>query len=299
MVLSACGSSAQISSTVRPSSALTTPGASPGSKPTTAGSTTIIDQAGPPPVILQDTSPDQLAAQVHLTIGGYDPATQNLAELSIVFLHQGHWAQFVRGERLSCNGITLQGAGTTFDLQVPAETIGADCLHLHVWSEVGHPRFHSAADPDHPVASRRVPDRSEPRDTGPLPGGRPEHHGLHHRPRTGDQKLGISIWRSADPPDGKPADPGHARHERPIGWFRIDHPLAVLRTCGYTWSWVSACRREWRWCPGDSRHVVLTDGSLPAPRSEPCQDKRELRLLTLSAGGITLLMRGRGFRGQR
>jgi len=124
LVLSACGSSAQISSTVRPSSALTTPGASPGSKPTTAGSTTIIDQAGPPPVILQDTSPDQLAAQVHLTIGGYDPATQNLAELSIVFLHQGHSAQFVRGERLSCNGITLQGAGTTFDLQVPAETIG-------------------------------------------------------------------------------------------------------------------------------------------------------------------------------
>ena len=41
-----------------------------------------------------------------------------------MFLHQGHWAQFVRGERLSCNGITLQGAGTTFDLQVPAETIG-------------------------------------------------------------------------------------------------------------------------------------------------------------------------------
>jgi hypothetical protein len=42
-----------------------------------------------------------------------------------VFLHQGHWVQFVRGERLSCNGTTLPGPGTAFDLKVPAETIGA------------------------------------------------------------------------------------------------------------------------------------------------------------------------------
>ncbi len=124
LILGACGRSAQSSSTVHPGSALTTPGTSPGSKPTSAGSKTIIDQAGLPPVVLEDTSPDQLAAQVHLTIGGYDPASQNLAELSIVFLHQGHWVQFVHGERLTCNGITLPGPGTAFDLKVPAETIG-------------------------------------------------------------------------------------------------------------------------------------------------------------------------------
>lgn len=124
LVLSACGSSAQSSSPVHPGSALTTPGVSPGSKPSAAGSTTIIDQAGPPPLVLEDTSPDQLAAQIHLTIGGYDPATQNLAELSVVFLHQGLWVRFVRGERLSCNGIALPGPGTAFDLKVPAETIG-------------------------------------------------------------------------------------------------------------------------------------------------------------------------------
>jgi hypothetical protein len=93
-------------------------------KQSAAGSTVIIDQAGPPPLVLEDTSPDQLAAQVHLTMGGYDRATQNVAELSIVFLHQGRWVRFVRGERLACNGIALPGPGTAFDLKVPAETIG-------------------------------------------------------------------------------------------------------------------------------------------------------------------------------
>jgi hypothetical protein len=83
----------------------------------------IIDQAGPPPVVLDDTSPGQLAAQVHLTIGGYDPANQNVAELSIVFLHGGRWVRFVRGERLTCNGISLPGPGTAFDLKLPADTI--------------------------------------------------------------------------------------------------------------------------------------------------------------------------------
>src|SRR5258708_33290986 len=123
LLLSACGSLPQSSSPVHPSSDLTTPGTSPGAKPTAAGSATIIDQAGPPPVVLEDTSPDQLAAQVHLTIGGHDPATQNLAELSIVFLHQGRWGQFLRGQRLRCNGITLPRPGTALRLHVPAHTI--------------------------------------------------------------------------------------------------------------------------------------------------------------------------------
>jgi hypothetical protein len=108
---------------VHPDSAVTTPRTSPGTTPSAARSITIIDQAGPPPLVLADTSPDQLAAQVHLTIGGYDPASQDLAELSIVFLHQGRWVQFVGGERLVCNGITLPGPGTAFDLKVPAEAI--------------------------------------------------------------------------------------------------------------------------------------------------------------------------------
>lgn len=104
-------------------SALATPSISPSTKPSAAGSITVIDQAGPPPLVLADTSPGQLAAQIHLAIGGYDPASQNLAELSIVFLHQGRWVQFVRGERLTCNGITLPGPGTAFDLKAQTETI--------------------------------------------------------------------------------------------------------------------------------------------------------------------------------
>ena len=108
---------------VHPGSALTTSSISPSTKPSAARSITIIDQAGPPPVVLADTSPDQLAAEIHLTIGGYDAASQNLAELSIVFLHQGRWVQFVRGERFVCNGLTLPGPGTAFDLRVPAEAI--------------------------------------------------------------------------------------------------------------------------------------------------------------------------------
>jgi hypothetical protein len=117
VVMSACGPG-------HPGSALATPSPDPVSKHNPAGSSISIDLAGPPPLVLQDTSPDQLAAQVHLTIGSYDPATRNVAELSIVFLHDGHWVQFVRGERLTCNGIPLPGPGTAFDLQVPAETIG-------------------------------------------------------------------------------------------------------------------------------------------------------------------------------
>ena len=109
---------------VHPASVLTTPGTSSVSRPSAAGSTMIIDQAGPPPLVLDDTSPGQLAAQVHLAIGGYDPASRNVAELSIVFLHEGRWVKFVRGERLSCNGISLPGPGTAFDLKLPADTIG-------------------------------------------------------------------------------------------------------------------------------------------------------------------------------
>ena len=106
----------------RPGSTLTTPGASPGSKSSGAGRFTTIDQVGPAPVVLANTAPDQLAAQVHLTMGGYDPATPGIAELSIVFLHGGHWVSFVRGERVTCNGLPLLGPG--FDMKVPAETIG-------------------------------------------------------------------------------------------------------------------------------------------------------------------------------
>jgi hypothetical protein len=103
---------------------LSTPANSLGPTPSAARANMIIDQAGPPPVVLEDTSPGQLAAQVNLTMGGYDPATRDLAELSIVFLHQGQWVRFVRGERLTCNGTILPGPGTAFDLKVPAATIG-------------------------------------------------------------------------------------------------------------------------------------------------------------------------------
>jgi hypothetical protein len=83
---------------------------------------TIVDNAGPPAIVLKDTSPGQLDLSLSLTIGGYDAATRDVTELDIVFMHQRRAVQFVAGEHITCNGLTVPGLGANFNLKVPSET---------------------------------------------------------------------------------------------------------------------------------------------------------------------------------
>ncbi len=87
----------------------------------TPGRTATDSYVGPPPIILQDTAPGQLALSVNLGFGGYDAATRDTAELDVVFASRGRTVQFVAGERLACNGLALPSYGTNFDLKVPSE----------------------------------------------------------------------------------------------------------------------------------------------------------------------------------
>jgi hypothetical protein len=99
--------------------------ASPSPRPSpanSAGSFSIIDIAGPPALILKNTSPSNLGVSLNLSVGGYDASTRNLTELAISFSSQGRWVQFVADERVTCNGIALPRGGGTFDLKVATDT---------------------------------------------------------------------------------------------------------------------------------------------------------------------------------
>jgi hypothetical protein len=90
---------------------------------TMARSIAIIDQAGPPPLVLKDSSPARLAASLSLMVGGYDAATRDITEMAIGFSSQGRLVQFVGDERMSCNGTVLPRGGGTFDVKVPTEAL--------------------------------------------------------------------------------------------------------------------------------------------------------------------------------
>src|SRR5258706_7741790 len=65
----------------------------------TPGRTATDSYAGPPPIILRDTAPGQLALSVNLGFGGYDAVTRDTAELDVVFASRGRTVQFVAGGR--------------------------------------------------------------------------------------------------------------------------------------------------------------------------------------------------------
>src|SRR5215831_16859443 len=76
-----------------------------------ATSSSHSGDAPAPTIVLQDTSPGQLALSLHLNIGGYDAATRDITQLNVGFLHQGNLVQFQADERLSCNGTNLTRTG--------------------------------------------------------------------------------------------------------------------------------------------------------------------------------------------
>jgi hypothetical protein len=99
--------------------------ASPSPRPSStnsAGSLSHIDYAGPPVLILKDTSPSHLAVSLNLSVGGYDAFIRNVTELAIGFSSQGRRVQLVADESVTCNGIALPRGGGTFDVKVPSDT---------------------------------------------------------------------------------------------------------------------------------------------------------------------------------
>jgi len=124
-LLAGCAAGATASTRLAPNPP--TPRIAPSQGPRTgpangAGSVTIIDTVGPPPVVLEDTSPSHLALSLYLTVGGYDSSTRNMTEMAISFSSRGRRVQFVADERVTCNGVALQRGGGTFDVKVSSDT---------------------------------------------------------------------------------------------------------------------------------------------------------------------------------
>ena len=125
LLVAACGAGPTTSTRVVSNSLSPQTTESPSPRPSpanSAGSFSHIDYAGPPALILKDTSPSHLALSLNLSVGGYDASTRNLTELAISFSSQGRWVQFVADERVTCNGIALPRGGGTFDLKVSTDT---------------------------------------------------------------------------------------------------------------------------------------------------------------------------------
>ena len=87
------------------------------------GRTVIVDQAGPAPIILKDTSPGHLALSLYVDMGGYVGADRDITEMAISFSSNGHLVQFVADERMACNGVSLPRGGGTFDTKLPTPTL--------------------------------------------------------------------------------------------------------------------------------------------------------------------------------
>lgn len=88
------------------------------------GSPMDVDRwGGPPPLIMKDFSPANLALSLYLHMGGYDAAGRNITELVISFSSGGRSVQFVGDEGITCNGVPLQRGGAVFDGKVPTETL--------------------------------------------------------------------------------------------------------------------------------------------------------------------------------
>lgn len=100
------------------------PAPSPRTSPANSGEMfSTIDTAGPPPLVVQDTSPGHLALSLYLSVGGYDASTRDVTEVAISFSSLGRSVQFVADETVTCNGIALSRGGGTFDVKVPTDAL--------------------------------------------------------------------------------------------------------------------------------------------------------------------------------
>src|SRR5919201_4778376 len=85
-------------------------------KPELAGADLTDSWAGPPPIVLTDTSAARLSLSLRLDVGGFDSTTRDKTEISVMFTSAGRLVRLRGDERITCNGIVVSLHGTTFDL---------------------------------------------------------------------------------------------------------------------------------------------------------------------------------------
>lgn len=83
----------------------------------------VSDHGLPAPIILADTSPAHLDAEIGVTIGGYDAASRTTTEIAVQFTSGGRLVQFTKGETLACNGAQPTAISTGFDEKLPTSAV--------------------------------------------------------------------------------------------------------------------------------------------------------------------------------
>ncbi len=119
------GCAATSAATAPSATSTTSPSPSPG---ISTGSNGVVDLAGPPPIILTDSSARHLALSLHLTVGGYDASTRNTTEIGIGFSSQGRAVRFAADERMTCNGAAGIRGGGGFDFKLPTEALAGKAV---------------------------------------------------------------------------------------------------------------------------------------------------------------------------
>src|SRR5712664_2562505 len=89
-------------------------------------------QAGPSPLVLQDTSPGQLTVFVALDMGGYDAASREKTLIDVHLQHGGRPVKFVAGEQITCGGVGLTQFTGSFEGEFTTASIAGntmDCVY--------------------------------------------------------------------------------------------------------------------------------------------------------------------------
>lgn len=86
-------------------------------------------QAGPPPVVLADTSPGQLDLHIGVTMGGYEVSSRETTVVAIHFSSGDRSVKLVADEHLSCNGTEVPRTQGFFgELDLPTAAVEGKTL---------------------------------------------------------------------------------------------------------------------------------------------------------------------------
>jgi hypothetical protein len=88
-----------------------------------SGPSSVESDAGPPPIVLADTSPKNLAATIGISMGGYDSASAGTTTIAILFFSGTRAVQFQRGETVACHGDRPQLLSTSFYALYPTASV--------------------------------------------------------------------------------------------------------------------------------------------------------------------------------
>jgi hypothetical protein len=104
---------------------------------------------------MKDFSPASLAVSLHLTMGDYMVGSRDITEMGISFASGARSVQFVRDERLACNGIPLFRGGVVFAAKLPTKTLAGKPVTCTLTSGQSSVAFGFTAPvaPGHPFAT--------------------------------------------------------------------------------------------------------------------------------------------------